>query len=87
MVTLVPAEVDLGWYRYFHDLFQDLAVTYGFPGIPDLFDHDQVVAQYEQASGTTVRDLPFYYVYAGLRQGVILARIHRRRLEFGEARL
>lgn len=37
-------------------------MTYGFPGIPDLFDHDQVVAQYEQASGTTVRDLPFYYV-------------------------
>lgn len=85
MATLAPAEVDLGWFLYFHDLFQDLAVTFGFPGIPDLFDHDQVVAQYEQASGTVVRDLQFYYTYAGLRQGLILARIHRRRIEFGEA--
>ena len=85
MAALAPAEVDLGWFLYFHDLFQDLAVTYEFPGIPDLFDHDEVVAQYEQLSGRTVRDLPFYYVYAGVRQAVILARIHRRRIEFGEA--
>ena len=85
MAALAPAEVDLGWFLYFHDLFQDLAVTYGFPGIPDLFDHDQVVRQYELLTGRTVRDLPFYYAYAGLRQAVILARIHRRRIEFGEA--
>ncbi|MCD2262698.1 phosphotransferase family protein [Dietzia aurantiaca] len=85
MAALAPAEVDLGWFLYFHDLFQDLAVTYGFPGIPDLFDHAQVVRQYEQLTGRTVRDLPFYYAYAGLRQAVILARIHRRRIEFGEA--
>lgn len=85
MAALAPAEVDLGWFLYFHDLFQDLAVTYGFPGIPDLFSHDQVVQQYEQFSSQVVRDLPFYYVYAGLRQAVILARIHRRRIEFGDA--
>ncbi|MGX1769478.1 phosphotransferase family protein [Dietzia sp. NPDC055340] len=85
MAALAPAEVDLGWFLYFHDLFQDLAVTYGFPGIPDLFDHDQVIGEYEQLTGRTVRDLPFYYAYAGLRQAVILARIHRRRIEFGEA--
>lgn len=85
MASLAPAEVDLGWFLYFHDLFQDLAVTYGFPGIPDLFDHAEVVRQYEQLTGRMVRDLPFYYVYAGLRQAVILARIHRRRISFGEA--
>ncbi|WP_241730974.1 MULTISPECIES: phosphotransferase family protein [unclassified Dietzia] len=84
MAAIAPAEVDLGWLLYFHDLFQDLAVTFEFPGIPDLFDHGDVVAQYEQLTGSAVRDLPFYYVYAGLRQAIILSRITRRRIHFGE---
>ncbi|MGI9588415.1 MAG: phosphotransferase family protein [Dietzia maris] len=84
MAAIAPAEVDLGWFLYFHDLFQDLAVTFGFPGIPDLFDHREVVDQYEQATGSPVRDLDFYYVYAGLRQAIILSRITRRRIHFGE---
>ncbi|MBS7546796.1 phosphotransferase family protein [Dietzia sp. Marseille-Q0999] len=84
MAAIAPAEVDLGWFLYFHDLFQDLAETFGFPGIPDVFDHSEVVEQYEQLTGSTVRDLPFYYVYAGLRQAIILSRITRRRIHFGE---
>ena len=82
--AIAPAEVDLGWFLYFHDLFQELAVAFDFPGLPDLFDHGEVVEQYEQLTGSTVRDLPFYYVYAGLRQAVILSRITRRRIHFGE---
>ncbi|MCT1515620.1 phosphotransferase family protein [Dietzia cercidiphylli] len=84
MATIAPPEVDLGWFLYFHDVFQELAVAFDFPGIPDLFEHSEVVEQYEQRSGSTVRDLPFYYVYAGLRQAVILSRITRRRIHFGE---
>jgi len=84
MAAIAPAEVDLGWFLYFHDLFQELAVAFDFPGTPDLFDHGEVVEQYEQLTGSTVRDLPFYYVYAGLRQAVILSRITRRRIHFGE---
>lgn len=84
MATIAPPEVDLGWFLYFHDVFQELAVAFDFPGIPDLFEHSEVVEQYEQLSGSTVRDLPFYYAYAGLRQAVILSRITRRRIHFGE---
>ncbi|MDX2357149.1 phosphotransferase family protein [Dietzia sp. PP-33] len=84
MATIAPAEVDLGWFLYFHDLFQELAVAFDFPGTPELFEHSEVVEQYEQLTGSTVRDLPFYYVYAGLRQAVILSRITRRRIHFGE---
>lgn len=84
MATIAPPEVDLGWFLYFHDVFQELAVAFDFPGIPDLFEHSEVVEQYEQLTGSTVRDLPFYYVYAGLRQAVILSRITRRRIHFGE---
>ncbi|MBB1049712.1 MULTISPECIES: phosphotransferase family protein [unclassified Dietzia] len=84
MATIAPPEVDLGWFLYFHDVFQELAVAFDFPGIPDLFKHREVIEQYEQLTGSTVRDLPFYYVYAGLRQAVILSRITRRRIHFGE---
>lgn len=77
-------EVDLAWFLYFHHMFQELAVGFGFPGIPDLFDHADVVAQYEELTGTTVRELDFYYVYAGLRTAIILSRITRRRVHFGE---
>ncbi|WP_194860304.1 phosphotransferase family protein [Dietzia sp. SYD-A1] len=84
MATIAPPEVDLGWFLYFHDVFQELAVAFDFPGIPDLFEHSEVVEQYEHLTGSTVRDLPFYYVYAGLRQAVILSRITRRRIHFGE---
>ncbi|KAA0919846.1 phosphotransferase family protein [Dietzia sp. ANT_WB102] len=84
MAAIAPAEVDLGWFLYFHDLFQDLAVAFEFPGIPHVFDHGEVVEQYESQTGSTVRDLPFYYVYAGLRHAIIMARIARRRVHFGE---
>ena len=84
MAAIAPAEVDLGWFLYFHDLFQELAVAFEFPGIPDVFDRSEVVSRYESLTGTTVRDLPFYYVYAGLRQAIILSRINRRRVYFNE---
>ena len=84
MAAIAPAEVDLGWFLYFHDLFQELAVAFDFPGIPDLFDHRDVIEQHEQLTAATVQDLPFYYVYAGLRQAIILSRITRRRIHFGE---
>ena len=80
MAAIAPAEVGLGLFLYFHDL----AVAFEFPGIPDPLDHREVVEQYEHLTGSTVRDLPFYYVYAGLRQAVILSRITHRRINFGE---
>jgi len=43
-----------------------------------------VVRAYEQRSGTTVSDLDFYLVYAALRHAVIMARIKRRMIHFGE---
>ena len=68
MATIAAAEADLGWFLHFHNLFQELAVAFDFPGTPDLFDHKEVVEQHEQLTSSTVRDLPFFYLYAGLRR-------------------
>jgi aminoglycoside phosphotransferase (APT) family kinase protein len=43
-----------------------------------------VVAVYEQASGQRVRDLDFYLVYAALRHAVVMSRVKRRMIHFGE---
>lgn len=79
-----PCEVDLGWFIFFHRQFQDLAEQFSMPGLPELFRRGDVVAEYEQATGVTLRDLDFYLVYAALRHGIVMSQITRRRIHFGE---
>ncbi|GAA2720153.1 aldehyde dehydrogenase family protein [Actinocorallia aurantiaca] len=83
--ALAPREMDLGWFVFFHSMFQDIADVFELPGLAGLFRRDDVVARYEQTSGVKVRDLDFYLTYAALRHGTVMARIHRRRMHFGEA--
>ncbi len=82
---LAPREMDLGWFVFFHAMFQDLAEFFEMPGLPEFLRRDDVVARYERISGVEVRDLDFYLTYAALRHGTVMARIHRRRMHFGEA--
>ncbi|GAB2877322.1 hypothetical protein [Nocardioides pacificus] len=82
--VLAPRELDLGWFLFFHRMFQDIAEVFEVPGLPHLFRRDEVVAQYEEAAGAAVRDLDFYLVYAALRHGIVMSQIERRRVHFGE---
>ncbi|MDL9935960.1 phosphotransferase family protein [Gordonia sp. ABSL1-1] len=84
MATIGPPELDLGWFLFFHRMFQDLAEAFDFPGLPDMFRVSDVVAQYEGETGRTVRDLDFYLVYAALRHGIVMSQVDRRRIHFGE---
>ena len=54
------------------------------PGLPDFLRRADVVGTYEALTGCTVRDLDFYLVYAALRHAIIMARIKRRMIHFGE---
>lgn len=82
--ALAPPELDLGWFLFFHRMFQDIAEVFEMPGLPHLFRRADVVAQYEEATGAPVRDLDFYLVYAALRHGIVMSQIERRRIHFGE---
>lgn len=84
MAAVGPRELDLGWFIFFHRFFQDLAPLAGVPGLPDFLRRADVVDTYQAMSGYTVRDLDFYLVYAALRHAIIMARIKRRMIHFGE---
>ncbi|MET8651055.1 phosphotransferase family protein [Nocardia aurea] len=85
MTALGPRELDVAWVIFIHRFFQDLAVKFGQPGLPDFLRRDAVAAEYEKRSGYRVRDLDFYLVYAALRHAIVMARVTRRMIHFGEA--
>ncbi len=84
MAAVAPREVDLAWPIFLHRFFQDIATVFELPGLPDFFRPDDVVATYEKQSGHTVTDLDWYVVYAALRHGVVMSRVKRRMIHFGE---
>ncbi len=85
MAGLGPRELDLGWLCFMHAFFQDIAESAGQPGLPDLLRLPEAAASYERASGHAPRDLLWYFTYAALRHGIVMARIHRRMMHFGQA--
>ncbi|WP_158883680.1 phosphotransferase family protein [Amycolatopsis anabasis] len=85
MAGLAPPEVDLGWLIYLHRFFEDLATAAGLPGMPDFLRRDDVADRYWRMTGYRPADLDFYTLYAALRQAIVMFRVQRRRIHFGEA--
>ncbi|HLX87602.1 MAG TPA: phosphotransferase family protein [Acidimicrobiales bacterium] len=84
MAAVGPREIDLGWMIYLHRFLDDIAVQAGLPGMPGFMRRDDVAATYEQASGYAPRDLDFFTLYAALRHAVVMSRVARRQVLFGE---
>jgi aminoglycoside phosphotransferase (APT) family kinase protein len=85
MAGLGPPELDLGWLIFMHHFFQGVAAQFSLPGMPDFLRSDDVATTYESLTGHSPRDLDFYILYAALRHGIIMSRIQRRAIHFGEA--
>jgi aminoglycoside phosphotransferase (APT) family kinase protein len=85
MAGMGPAGIDVGWMMFLHTFFQDIAEMLELPGLPEMFQHDDVMAAYNAAGGAPIDDLDFYIVYAALRHALVMARVHTRRVHFGEA--
>jgi aminoglycoside phosphotransferase (APT) family kinase protein len=85
MASLAPREVDLGWLCFLHRFFEDIASAAGAPGMPDFLRPGDVARQYESATGYAPRDLDFYMTYAAIRHGIVMSRVQRRAIHFGEA--
>jgi aminoglycoside phosphotransferase (APT) family kinase protein len=56
----------------------------GKPDMPDFMRPEDAAATYEARSGHVVRDPAWYQVYAALRHGIVMTRVHARRVHFGE---
>jgi len=84
MACLGPRELDVSWFVFLHRFFQDIAEFFGLPGLPDFLRRCDVEACYTELSGYPLRDMDFYLVYAALRHAIVMARIKRRMIHFGE---
>jgi aminoglycoside phosphotransferase (APT) family kinase protein len=87
MAGLGPRELDLGWTIFMHRFFDDLALQFGLPGLPDFLRRGDVAATYAELTGHTPRDLDWYTAYAAVRHAVIMTRIGMRSAHFGEAEM
>lgn len=85
MASIAPRGVDIGWMAYLHEFFQDVSEQMGLPGLPTFMRMDDLVETYETRTGIRIEDPDFWRVFAGLRYGLISARIRQRQLAFGEA--
>jgi aminoglycoside phosphotransferase (APT) family kinase protein len=83
MATVGPREVDLAWMLFLHEFFHDMAVGFGLPGMSDFMQRDAVVAEYEELTGHTVRDLDWFEVYAALRFAIVSIRTSKRGIAYG----
>lgn len=84
MAATGPPEIDVGWMIYLHRFLDDIAVDAGLPGMPSFMRTADVCSTYEKATGHAPRDLGFYTLYAALRHAVVMSRVARRQVLFGE---
>ncbi len=84
MAAVAPPEVDLAWMAFMHFFFESMLGKHGLTGLPDLLRPTDIAQTYASLSGYEPRDLPFYLTYNALRYAIVMFRIGRRQLLFGE---
>ncbi|MFC9997454.1 phosphotransferase family protein [Nocardia sp. NPDC127526] len=84
MAALGPRELDIAWTILIHRFFQDIATRFDQPGLPDYMRRSHVEAMYEEFTGHKPVDLDWYLLYAALRHGIVMGRVKRRMIHFGE---
>jgi aminoglycoside phosphotransferase (APT) family kinase protein len=84
MAALGPRELDVGWFLFLHRFFQDIAEVFEVTGLPDFLRRSDVERCYQELSGSSLRDMDFYLTYAALRHAIVMSRIKRRMIHFGE---
>lgn len=85
MAGLGPRGIDLGWMVFLHSFFEFIAHQLEMEGMPQFLRAEDVCSTYEEFTGRSVGDLRWYEVYAALRHGIVMARVHARQVHFGEA--
>jgi aminoglycoside phosphotransferase (APT) family kinase protein len=73
--------------RILHRSFQEIAERVGVPGLPDFLRRRDVTATYRELTGYEPADMDWYETYAALRFAIIMFRITRRAVHFGETEM
>ena len=72
MAVLGNPVQDLAWFNYIDATF---AEGLGMPRLPGLPSYADTVSRWEAASGFAAPDYDYYWIFAGMRYGLILSRI------------
>ena len=83
MAGVGPPELDVAWMTFFHRFFASVADQFGLPPVPVMFDRAETAATYHRLGGVELDDLAWYEAFAGLRFGIIVARMTLRAVAFG----
>jgi aminoglycoside phosphotransferase (APT) family kinase protein len=83
MAGVGPPEVDVAWTTFFQRFFAQMAAQWDLPAVPAMFDRAATAATYRRLGGHELEDLAWYEALAGLRFGIILARMSLRSIAFG----
>ncbi len=84
MASIGPREVDVAWFIFLHRFFQDIAEFFEVAGLPDFLRRSDVERCYTELTGHELADMDFYLTYAALRHAIVMSRIKRRMIHFGE---
>jgi aminoglycoside phosphotransferase (APT) family kinase protein len=83
MAGVGPPEVDVAWTTFFHRFFAYMGQQWTLGSVPAMFDRAETAATYERLGGEPLDDLAWYEALAGLRFGIILARMSLRSIAYG----
>lgn len=84
MAAIGPRELDLSWLIFLHRFFEDICVDFGLPGLPHFLSRGAVERRYAELSGHEPESMDWFLTYAALRHGVVMSRVKRRSIHFGE---
>ncbi len=80
MACLSDPVQDLAWFVYFDEVF---STGLGVPRLPGMPKRDESVARYEELTQTTVNNLDYFELFAGVRFAVIMQRLGSLQMGMG----
>jgi aminoglycoside phosphotransferase (APT) family kinase protein len=84
IATIGPRQLDIAWFIYAHNVWQDIAELANLPGLPDVLREEDVRATYQRLTGVNLGELRWFYVLSAVLWGVFMIRGSYRRIHFGE---
>jgi aminoglycoside phosphotransferase (APT) family kinase protein len=84
MATIGPREMDVSWIVFAHQVFESITGMLEMPGMAHFMREDDVVATYQNLTGTTLGPLDWYHVFNGVEWCIVFMRTGARQIHFGE---
>ncbi len=85
MAAVGPREIDLAWMYFLAEFFQNMAETYGMPGLADFMQRQRLYDTYAELTGHQPESIEWFEVFAALRFATVSVRTSTRIIHYGMA--